>query len=85
VEIEPLQADVQLLSLPHGIERSLLAKLDAAGRALEAGDRAGMCDSLSAYVHHVMAQSGKKIDVAGAAGLIADAQAVSQSLGCGSS
>ena len=38
-----------------------------------------------AYVRHVTAQSGKKIDVAGAAGLIADAQAVSQSLGCGSS
>ncbi len=85
MEIEPLQADVQRLALPQGIERSLLAKLDAAGRALEAGDRTETCDSLDAYVRHVTAQSGKKIDVAGAAGLIADAQAVSQSLGCGSS
>ena len=84
MEIEPLKSDVQRLTLPQGIERSLLSKLDAAGRALDAGDQDGTCDSLSAYVQHVTAQSGKKIDAAGAAGLIADAQAVSQSLGCGS-
>jgi hypothetical protein len=84
MEIEPLKSDVQRLTLPEGIQRGLLSKLDAAGRALDAGDQDGTCDSLSAYVQHVTAQSGKKIDAAGAAGLIADAQAVSQSLGCGS-
>jgi hypothetical protein len=85
MEIEPLKADVQRLALPQGIERSLMSKLDAAGRALDAGDPDGTCDSLSAYVRHVTVQSGKMIDAAGAAGLIADALAVSQSLGCGSS
>jgi hypothetical protein len=85
MEIEPLQADVQRLALPQGIERSLLAKLAAAVRALDAGDQDGTCESLGAYIHQATALSGKKIDVAGAAGLIADAQAVSQSLGCASS
>lgn len=85
MEIEPLTADVQRLALPQGIERSLLAKLAAAGRAVDAGDQDGTCDSLGAYIHQATALSGKKLDVAGAAGLIADAQAVSQSLGCGSS
>jgi hypothetical protein len=84
MEIDPLQAGVRLLALPQGIERSLLAKLVAAGRALDGGDLDGACDSLSAYVHQVTAQSGKKIDVAPAAGLVADATAASRSLGCGS-
>jgi hypothetical protein len=81
--IGPLAADVQMLGLPHGIERSLLAKLDAAERAQDAGDREAACDSLGAYLHETKAQSGKKIAAAPAAGLIGDATAIRQSLGCG--
>jgi len=81
--IGPLAADVQRLGLPHGIERSLLAKLDAAERAVDAGNRETGCDILNAYVHEAQAQSGHKLDAAPAAGLVGDATAIRQSLGCG--
>jgi hypothetical protein len=81
--IGPLAADVQRLGLPHGIERSLLAKLDAAERAVDAGSRETGCDILNAYVHEAQAQSGHKLDAAPAAGLVGDATAIRQSLGCG--
>jgi hypothetical protein len=77
-----LEADVQRVGLPHGIERSLLAKLDALAEAVDAGDQAGACDRLSGYVNQVQAQTGKKIAVAPAAGLVADAAVVRQQLGC---
>jgi hypothetical protein len=77
-----LKADVQRVGLPHGIERSLLAKLDAMANAVDAGDQAGACDSLNGYVNQVRAQTGKKIAVAPAAGLVADAMVVRQQLGC---
>jgi hypothetical protein len=79
---ELLKADVQRVGLPHGIERSLLAKLDAMANAVDAGDQAGACDSLSGYVNQVRAQTGKKVAVAPAAGLVADAMVVRQQLGC---
>jgi hypothetical protein len=81
--IGPLAADVQRLGLPQGIERSLLAKLDAAERAVDAGNRQTGCDILNAYVHEAQAQSGHKLDAAPAAGLVGDATAIRQSLGCG--
>lgn len=81
--IGPLAADVQRLGLPHGIERSLLAKLDAAERAVDAGNRQTGCDILNAYVHEAQAQSGHKLDAAPAAGLVGDATAIRKSLGCG--
>ena len=73
-ETDLLRADVQRVGLPHGIERSLLAKLDAMANAVDTGDQAQACDSLSSYVNHVQALTGKKIAVAPAAGLVADAR-----------
>jgi hypothetical protein len=81
--IGALAAAVQRLGLPHGIERSLLAKLDAAKQALDAGDRETGCGILNAYINEAEAQSGHKLDVAAAAGLIGDATAMRQSLHCG--
>jgi hypothetical protein len=81
--IGPLAADVRMLGLPHGIERSLLAKLDAAERAVDAGKRQAGCGILKAYINEAEAQSGHKLDAAAAAGLIGDAAAIRKSLGCG--
>jgi Low-density lipoprotein receptor repeat class B len=81
--IARLVAGVQRLGLPAGTERSLLAKLDAAERSFDAGHRDAACGILGAYLHAVEAQSGHKLDVAPAAGLIADATAMRQALGCG--
>jgi hypothetical protein len=81
-ETDLLRADVQRVGLPHGIERSLLAKLDAMANAVDTGDQAQACDSLSSYVNHVQALTGKKIAAAPAAGLVADALVIRQQLGC---
>ena len=82
LQIAPLELGVQSLALPHGLERALLAKLDAGQEALEAGDQDGACARLAAYINQVEAQSGKKIYSASADGLIAHATAVARSLGC---
>lgn len=82
VQIAPLGLGVQSLALPHGLERALLAKLDAGQKALDASDRDGACARLKAYINQVGAQSGKKIYSASADGPIAHATAVARSLGC---
>ena len=80
--IPTLRTGVQILGLAHGIERSLLAKLDAGQQALDSGDEAGLCDSLTAFVNAVTAQRGKKIEEPSGAGLIDHATTLRQSLGC---
>lgn len=81
-DIDLLKTDVQRVELPRGIERSLLAKLDAAGAALTAGDQAAACDRLASFIDQTDALTGKKIAVAPAVGLIADAQVIRETLGC---
>jgi hypothetical protein len=81
-DVNLLKADVQRIELPRGIERSLLAQLDAFARAMDAGDQAAACDRLAAYVNHVDAQAGKKIPQSPADGLRADAQVIGQTLHC---
>jgi virginiamycin B lyase len=80
--IADLAASVHALGLPHGLERSLMVKLVGAQRKHDAGHDAAACNTLGAFLNEVNAQ--KKIG-AGAAALSADARAVRDSLGCGSS
>ena len=80
--IASLKSGVQLLGLPGGIERSLLATLDAGQRALDDGNVAAACQSLDAYIRHVDAQSGKHIESPSATGLVAIATQLAVSLGC---
>jgi ELWxxDGT repeat protein len=66
-----------------GTKKSLLAKLDAAMAAIGAGDDSEACDELKAFVNQVKAQAGKKQISAGqAAALIADAEQISDVIGC---
>jgi hypothetical protein len=81
--IADLIDSVEALELPHGIENSLLKKLTGAQRNLDADDLDGACDKLASFLDQVRAQSGKKIDAADADDLIAEAEAVRESLGCG--
>jgi hypothetical protein len=81
--ISPLGTGVQLLGLPHGLERSLLAKLKAGQQAMDAGDTVRACDSLKAFIQAVNAQSGKGIEEPSASGLIDHASTVRRSLACG--
>jgi hypothetical protein len=75
--------EVKEQGLPHGIENSLLAKLENAQRKVDAGHSQGACGSLGAYINETRAQAGKKLEPAYAQALIDDATAVRASLGCG--
>ena len=81
--IADLIDSVEALDLHGGIENGLLKKLTTAQRNLDAGDLAGACDKLASFIDQVQAQSGKKIDADDADDLIADAEAVRESLDCG--
>jgi hypothetical protein len=81
--IDDLIESVEALDLHHGIENSLLKKLTNAQKNLDVDDIAGACDKLASFIAHVSAQSGKKIDADDADDLIADAEAVRESLDCG--
>jgi len=45
----------------HGVANSLMVKLNAAAEELEAGNVAGFCDDLQAFINESKAQSGKKL------------------------
>jgi hypothetical protein len=49
---------------------------------LDSGDTAGACDKLASFIDQVKAQRGEKIDADDADELIAEAEAVRDSLGC---
>ena len=80
--ITGLVADVQGLGWPRGTENSLLAKLGAAQRNLDAGGLQAACGSLGAYINEVRAQTDKRLDSDQAADLVADATVIRELLGC---
>jgi hypothetical protein len=82
-KIADLIAEVTGAGLPHGTERSLLAKLNNAQRKVDAGQIAVACNGLGAYLNEVRAQNGKKLEPAYAQDLIDTARAVQDALGCG--
>jgi hypothetical protein len=51
-------------------------------QALESGDQAAAWDGLAAFINQTDALTGKKIAVAPATGLLADAQVIRATLGC---
>ena len=81
-DADVLRGTVLQIGLPHGIERSLLAKVDAFRRAVDRGDQAAACESLTAYANHLDALAGKKIPSAPADGLFADIRSFRTTLGC---
>jgi uncharacterized delta-60 repeat protein len=74
---------INLSGLPAGTKQSLDAKLQAALTSLAAGDTAGACNNLNAFINLVKAQyAKKKISAAQATQLISDANAILAALGC---
>jgi hypothetical protein len=80
--IDELRERVASYGLPRGIARSLDAKLEAALNAWQAGDTAGACDSLAAFLNEVRAQAGKKLTEAQAQQLTAAANDIRAHIGC---
>jgi hypothetical protein len=77
----------QLVSLGQAVQgvgpgNSLSAKIAAAHADLTSGDLTGACNTLTAFVNEVNAQSGKSIPAGQAAQLIAEAQGIQAELGC---
>jgi len=80
--IEELIDIIEGMGLHHGIENSLVVKLEHALSDVLAGDDAGACDHLSSFVNQVEAQSGKKISIAEAEELLDRAASIQSLLGC---
>jgi proline racemase len=66
----------------EGIERSFVARLEAAIAAIEAGDVATACAKPGDFISHTEAQAGNKLAPEQAFQMIAEAQAVRAALGC---
>lgn len=75
-DIQNLIDTVENLNLQHGIENSLVAKLNAAILEIQDNNNAEAINSLQAFINEVNAQRGKKITGSEADILIAAAQAI---------
>src|SRR5262249_29043705 len=81
--IDDLIALVRSFQLsPNGIENAFVVKLQHAKEAIAAGDTAGACSDLGAFVNQTEAQSGKKLTVNQADQMIAAASEIQALLGC---
>jgi hypothetical protein len=82
VLIADLVALITSLHLKHGIDHSLIAKLQNALAALIAGNNTAACNKLAAFINEVQAQSGKAITTAQAAQIVALINQIRTALGC---
>jgi uncharacterized repeat protein (TIGR03803 family) len=81
-QISNLIALVQRLGLQPGIATGLIVKLQGAASALDSGSIQAACGKLGALLNEVNAQRGKKVPVAQATLLVAEATRVRAVLGC---
>ena len=81
-QVTALTVSVSSLGLASGTANSLRTKLTAALSAIEAGDIAGACTSLTGFTNEVRALVGKKMSATDASALTAKADALKSSLGC---
>jgi hypothetical protein len=73
---------VGTLRLPSEIKHALIAALVAAQQSLDAHRLDAACSSLDAFIERAAVQNGKMLDGAYAAELVAEAAAISESVGC---
>jgi hypothetical protein len=76
-----LRTQVDTAGLDHGMQSSLDDQLQAAIASFAAGDTADGVSQLGAFIHHVRAQSGKKIDATHADAFFAYAQRIINAVG----
>jgi len=81
-QISNLETSVTNLALSTGTTTSLLAKLNGALAAANAGDVATACASLQDFINQTRAQAGKKIAISDANTLSVAAQRIRAVLGC---
>jgi hypothetical protein len=82
-QIDNLTTTINNFNLsPAGIAKSFISQLQAAATGLLANDTSGACTSVNDLIHHLNAQSGKKLTTAQAQQLLASANTLKTSLGC---
>jgi hypothetical protein len=70
-------------TLSASVKTSLNAKLQAALKAVQAGDTATACSDLQNFINEVNSQRGKKIPATFADSLTSTATTIGNQLGCG--
>jgi Tol biopolymer transport system component len=70
------QAYLVEIGVETALRKSLTAELETAARAAERGKNAATCSAIGEYQDHVRAQSGKKLSVETADGLLANADGI---------
>jgi len=81
-QIDDLITLIRSFDLPQGTANSLITKLQQALNAIDAGDLATACSSLTAFTSECAAQSGKKLTTDQATQLINSANQIKSDLGC---
>jgi hypothetical protein len=81
-QIDDLITLIRGFNLPQGTANSLITKLQQALTAIDAGDLATACSSLTAFTNECAAQSGKKLTTDQATQLINSANQIKSDLGC---
>jgi hypothetical protein len=81
-QVSTLLTTVNSFHLSSGLQTSLDAKLNAALKAITAGQTATACSDLSDFIGEAQSQSGKGLTVSQATQLIAAAQQIQAVLGC---
>ena len=77
-----LMAQVDRLGLAHGLERSLVTKLENAANRIAAHDTQAACGLLLAFTQEVKAKTGQGVPPAEASNLLAAATRIRHVLGC---
>lgn len=80
--VSDLIGQIRALGLPDGTRASLVAKLNAAIAAFNVGELATTCMRVDDFINHVHAQSGKKITLDQAEGLLDATAQIEVMLGC---
>jgi hypothetical protein len=81
-QINDLIALVRSFGLGSALESSLVSKLQNALAAVNAGDTATACSSLTSFIKQVQSQSNKKITADQKTQLINSANQIKANLGC---
>lgn len=81
-QVDDLNDLIESLNLPPGTANSLITKLQSALTAINAGDTATACVSLTSFINQCRAQSGKRLTPDQASELITAATEIKTDLGC---
>ncbi len=78
--LQSLISALNYLTIPNGLKNSLIKKLEISIRQIKKGQIRAAANNLNAFIHHVYAQSGKKISNEIAGQIIAEVKRIKENL-----